>query len=226
MIPTIFQFPAPDYNGIAATQSWTTATGAAVTLNGELSQQLYGTIDPANRYVVLPGIQRTIGIFSTGNLSAVVFYASGLDTNGNVITASFAGASGGSSTASDAFATFTTEFHQLNYLYATAAATSAFTVGTGATGATRWYTADAFATPFAVTLTAVTATAATMTVQNTSDDVNTATAPTTFNHATMVSMTANQQSNFAYPVRYIRAVVSTNSATNATISSLTVQQAG
>ena len=209
-----YSFPAPDYNGIAATQSWTTATGAYVVINGDLSQAVQGTPGQnTNRYAVLPGIQRTIGIFSTGDLSAVVFYASGIDTNGRVVTASFVGASGGGSTASDAFATFTAEFHQVNYLYATAAATSVFTVGTGATGSTRWLQTDTFADPFNMSISVITATNQTVTVQDTPNNPNLTTVPTAFSHATLVTVTANAQSNYAYPVPFTRAIVTTGTAT-------------
>ena len=215
MIPVRISFPAPDYNGIAATQSWTTVTGSFVSLNGDLSQQGGAAIDPVSRFAVMAGIQRTIGVFSTGDLSAVVFLASGVDTNNRVVTASFAGASGGSSTASDAFATFTAEFHRLNYLYSTSAATSVFTVGTGATGSTRFWQPDTYKDPFAVTISVITATAAAVTIQDTPDNPNTSTAPTVFSHATLVTVTANAQSNYAYPVRFTRAIVTTNSATGA-----------
>jgi len=107
-----YSFPAPDYNGIAATQSWTTSTGSYVVINGaDYSQAIQGTTGQnTDRFAVLPGIQRTIGVFSTGNLSSVVFYASGLDTNGRVVTASFVGATGGSNHASNGV-------HCKNFIY-------------------------------------------------------------------------------------------------------------
>lgn len=221
-----YSFPATDYNGIAATQSWTTSTGAYVTINGALSRQIQGTTDPSQRFAVFPGIQRTIGVFSTGNLSAVVFYASGIDTNGRVATASFIGASGGSSSATDSFATFTTEFHQVNYIYATSAATSAFTVGTGATGVTRWTTMDGFKSPFAVAVSVITATGQSVTVQDTPQNPNTVTSPTVFNHATLVTVTANQQSNYAYPVSFVRAAVTTATGDGGSGVTFALQQAG
>lgn len=221
-----YTYPGPDYNAIAATQSWTTATGSYVVINGDLSLAIQRTPGQnADRYAVMPGIQRTIGIFSTGNLSAVVFLASGIDTNGRVVTASFVGPSGGSSTASDAFATFTAEFHQVNYLYATAAATSAFTVGTGATGATRWTTMDGFSTPFNVALTVITTTGVTVNVQDTPNNPNVATSPTVFAHATLQTVVANQQSNYAYPVSFVRATFSATGA-GSSAANFILQQAG
>jgi hypothetical protein len=221
-----YSYPAPDYNAIAATQSWTTATGSYVVINGDVSQAIQGTPGQnTDRYAVLPGIQRTIGVFSTGNLSSVVFYASGLDTNGRVVTASFVGATGGSSTASDSFATFTAEFHQVNYIYATSAATSAFTIGTGATGSTRWVMTDKFKNPFNMSISVITATIAAITVQDTPQDPNTSTAPVTFNHSTLATVTVSAQSNYAYPVNFTRAIVTTNTASGVG-SSVTFQQAG
>lgn len=221
-----YSFPAPDYNGIAATQSWTTSTGSYVVLNGDLSQQIQGTFDPASRYAEMPGIQRSIGVFSTGNLSAVVFYASGVDARGAVVTASFAGPSGGSAgTASDCFATFTVEINRVNYMYATSAATSVFTVGTGATGSTRWDTMDTYKTPFNVSLSVITATIAAVTIQDTPNNPNTTSAPTVFSHSTLATVTVSAQSNYAYPVSFVRGVVTTNTASG-TGSTIVIQQAG
>lgn len=229
MRPVSFSYPGADYNAIAATQSWTTSTGAQVILNGDLTRQNSSvTVDPTQRFAIFPGIQRTIGIFSTGQLQTVVFYASGLDTAGNVVTASFVGPSGGSSSATDAFATFTAEFSRVNYIYATAAATSAFTVGTGATGSTRWFEADGFQAPFNVTVSVITATGLAVTIQDTPNDPNTSTSPTAFSHATLVTVTANQQSNYSYPVRFIRGIVTTGTGAvqTSTSAQIQIQQAG
>ena len=220
-----FSYPAADYNAIAATQNITTTTGGYVRLNGDLAFYPAGVLGQNATWAVMPGIQRTIGVFSTGDISTVVFFASGVDTNGRVVTASFAGASGGSSAASDSFATFTTEIHQVNALFCTSAATSMFTAGTGATGSTRWVMMDQWKNPFAVTVGIITATIASVTIQDTPDDPNVATSPTVFNHATLVTITANQQSNYAYPVRFIRGVVTTNTASGVT-STINIQQAG
>lgn len=219
-----FSYPAADYNSIAATQSILTSTGAYVVINGDLSNYLSQMNQAGGFQATLPGIQRTIGIFSTGNLSAVVFYASGVDTNGRVVTASFAGASGGSSAATDAFATMTAEFHIVNCFFSTAAATSMFTVGTGATGSTRWFQVDNFVSPVNIGGTIDTATHATVTPQNTADNPNTSTAPTTFNHATG-AVTADTQFSYTTPVSFVRYIVSTNSATGAAVT-LQWNQAG
>jgi len=225
MRQTTFIFPAPDYNGIAATQNITTATGGYAVLNGDLTNYPQALNQSGGVRAAFPGIQRTIGVFSTGNLSAVVFYASGLDLRGAVITASFAGATGGSSAATDSFATFTAEFHVLNSFSCTSAATSNFTIGTGATGATNWKQMDGFIAPFNVTVSVVTATAAAVTIQDTPGNPNTASSPTVFSHATLVSVTANQQSNYTSPVQWVRGIVSTNSATGVG-STIYIQQSG
>lgn len=222
-----FSYGPFDTNAIAATQSWTTATGAYVVINGvDYSQQVQGTVDPASRYAVIPGVQRTIGVFSTGNLSAVVFYASGVDTTGRVVTASFAGASGGSSTASDSFATFSgVEFHRINYIYATSAATSAFTVGVGATGSTRWFQTSNWADPVNIGVTVVTSTGRAVTLQNTANDPNVSTSPTTFDHATG-SLTANTQTSYTVPVSFVRAIVTTATGGGSGNTQIMFNQAG
>ena len=224
-----FSYPAGDANALAATQQILTTTGGYVALNGDYAFYRPGTQGQVPLYAVMPnGIQRTIGIFSTGQLQAVVFFASGLDTNGRVVTASFAGASGGSSTASDAFATFTAEFAQVNALFCTAAATSAFTAGVGATGSTRWVMMDPWKTPFNVTVAVITATGRAVTIQDTPNDPNLTSSPAVFSHATLVTVTANQESNYAFPVRFVRGIVTTG--TSALLASSTteilIQQAG
>jgi hypothetical protein len=225
MRPVTYSYPTAVFNAVAATQSWTTSTGSYVVLNGSLTQQVQGTVDGSQRYAVLPGIQRTIGIFSTGNLSAVVFYASGTDTRGQVVTASFAGPSGGSSTASDAFATFTSEFNQINYLYATAAATSAFTVGVGATGSTRWTMTDYYIAPFAMTVAVNTASSLPVTVQDTPQNANEVAPTQIFNHSTLATVTTSAESNYAFPARFVRAIFTpTGTATGA--GTVTFIQAG
>ena len=224
MRQTTFIFPAPDYNGIAATQNITTATGGYAVLNGDLTNYAWAQNQSGAVRAAFPGIQRTIGVFSTGNLSAVVFYASGLDLRGAVITASFAGATGGSSLASQAFATFTVEFHVLNSFSCTSAATSNFTIGTGATGCTNWTETDTFINPFSIQGTVVTPTAAAVTPQNTVGNPNTSSSPTTFDHATG-SLTANTQFQYSAPVPFVRYIVTTNSATGAG-STLSYQQSG
>lgn len=224
MRPVIFSFPAPAYNGIAATQNITTVTGGYVTLNGSLTNYPQALNQSGGVRATFPGIQRTIGVFSTGNLSAVIFYASGLDLRGAVITASFAGATGGSSSATDAFATANVEFAVVNCLFTTAAATSLFTAGTGATGCTNWVQTDGFIAPFNVAGTVVTGTIAAVTPQSTAGNPNTSSAPTVFNHATG-TVTANTQFSYTTPVPWVRFVVSTNTASGAG-STLTYQQSG
>lgn len=207
MRPVTYSYPTTLYNGYAATQSWTTATGSYVVLNGAYTQQVQGTVDPSQRFAVLPGIQRTFGIFSTGNLSSVVFYASGVDARGAVVTASFIGPSGGSAgTASDCFATVPTEISRINYVFATVAATSPFTFGFGATGSTRWTQTDYFVSPFAMTVAVNTATSLPVTIQDTPDDANTAAPTNIFAHSTLATVTVSAESNYAFPARFVRAI--------------------
>lgn len=216
MRPVTYSYPTQTFTAVAAAQSWTSATGSYVVLNGSLSQQVQGTSDLDQRFALFPGIQRTIGIFSTGNLSAVVFYASGTDTRGQVVTASFIGPSGGSSTASDAFATMTAEFNKVNYIYATSIASSSFSVGVGATGSTRWTMTDYFVAPFAMTVAVNTATSLPITVQDTPQNANEVAPTQTFNHSTLATVTVSAESNYAFPARFVRAIFTpTGTATGA-----------
>lgn len=228
MKPTIFSFPASNFNAIAATQTATAVAGGTIVINGasrDFTQLQTGVFSATPG----GGIQRTLGVFSTGNMATIVFYASGLDLRGVAVSASYVGPSGGSSTATDAFATFSTggnfEFARVNTITCTVSATMTFTVGWGATGSTNFVQMDSFKNPFSVGVAVVTATIASVTIQDTPSNPNTTSNPTVFNHSTLAGVVANQESNYAFPVRYVRGIVSTNSATGVG-STITIIQSG
>lgn len=211
-----FTYPIPVVNSVAATQT-TTASNTAIVLNGSLSNianiaNLYGG------YVAQatpgPGIQRTVTITSTGNISTSTFTITGFDLRATgLLSTTVTGPN-------NATATSGTEFARVLSITPGTLASSNFTVGFGATGSTQWVTPNRFANPFNMSLTVVTVTSAPVTLQDTPDDVQTNPSPTIFNHATLAGVTVNQESNYAFPVRYTRAVfLATAAATGSAVVS-------
>lgn len=218
MRPVIYQFSAPSVNSICATQT-TTATDQRLQINGSLRD--YSALDyQVQQAFVGSGIQRTITVTSTGNISTSTITITGYDTQGTLLSTSVTGPN--NSTASTV-----TEFMQVVQVSVGTLATSPLTVGTGAIGSTRWIQTDTFKTPFAVTVAAnIVATTVVATVQDTPGDPNSSSFATTmiFNHPTLASISASAESNYAYPARFIRSIVSGMTASSS--YTFTAVQAG
>ena len=165
MRPVIFSFPTQTANGVCATQT-TTATDQSLVLNGSLSNFNAGVTPFA--VTVAPGIQRTLTITSTGNISTATFTITGIDTSGYAVSTTLTGPNA-------ATATTVAEFFKVTSISAGTIATSAFTVGVGVTGTSRWAVVDTFQNPVAVTvaITMNTATTSLVTIQRTFDPVST-----------------------------------------------------
>lgn len=225
MRPIVFSYPTQTAVEVCATQT-TTATSEALILNGGLSNfPLKGTqgYSPA---VTLPGIQRTVMISCTGNISTSTFTVSGFDTRGVAITTSIAGPTGTLIPTVTAY-----EFNKVTSVSVGTFASIPFTVGVGATGSSNWIRNNVYANPFNMTISVVnTGTSPAVTVQDTPNDVNTTASPSVFSHATLVSVVTSQESNYAYPVNYVRAIfVATNAAATSSaqaIPQITFIQAG
>jgi len=223
--PIVFSYPTQTAVEVCATQT-TTATSEALILNGGLSNfPLKGTqgYSPA---VTLPGIQRTVMISCTGNISTSTFTVSGFDTRGVAITTSIAGPTGTLIPTVTAY-----EFNKVTSVSVGTFASIPFTVGVGATGSSNWIRNNVYANPFNMTISVVnTGTSPAVTVQDTPNDVNTTASPSVFSHATLVSVVTSQESNYAYPVNYVRAIfVATNAAATSSaqaIPQITFIQAG
>jgi len=202
MRPAQFTFTAPSVNAICATQT-TTATSQAVAINGSLRD--YSALDyQVQRAVVGAGIQRTITITSTGNISTSTISISGVTVNGVSLTTTVTGPN-------NTTASTTTEFAVVTAVSVGTIATTAFTIGTGSIGTTNWVQTDTFKTPFAVTVACnITATTTIASVQDTPGDVNDSAFATTmiFTHPTMSAISVSAESNYAYPARFIRSIVS------------------
>lgn len=219
MRPIVFSYPTETANEVCATQT-TTATDQALILNGTLANRTqylqYGAVPRA----VFPGIQRTVQISSTGNISTSTFTITGRDIRGVAFTTTLAGPTG------TVIPTHTTqEFNQVTAISVGTLASVSFTVGVGATGSSNPVEMNTFGNPFNAAITVVTGTSQPITIQDTQDNANdTSVTPTWFNHATLVTVTVNQESNYAFPVRYIRAIFTATAVAAATSSATTAGQ--
>ena len=223
MPPVQIIFPGTSANSIAATQSITATANGFVILNGGLAP--VGNLTPSAstptnssnvKPVTLAGIARTVNVFATFSATAIIFTVGGYDLNNNFITATFNGASGGAATATSPNTLATSngvDFHIVSFVQASASV-GPISVGTGATGETNWRVMDYYKCPFNVTVGGkLTATTTTYSILDTPDNVQTATAPTTFTNAVINGIaTTSLESNYAYPVNAIRGIVTSNSA--------------
>lgn len=211
-----YSFPTETAVEVCATQT-TTASSAALLINGGLSNIAQLNSPGYIPVAVFPGIQRSVQISSTGNISTSTFTISGYDLRATgLLSTTVAGPTG------TLIPTHTTiEFNQVTAVSVGTLASIPFTIGVGATGSTNWVTCDTFKTPFNMTVGVITGTSQPVTVQDTPNNPNFTSSPTTFNHATLVTVTVNQESNYAYPVAFTRAVFTATAVAAATSSATT-----
>ena len=169
MRPVIFSFPTQTVNGVCATQT-TTATDQSLVLNGSLSNFNAGVTPFA--VTVAPGLQRTLTVTSTGNISTATFTITGIDTSGYAVSTTLTGPN-------NTTATTVAEFFKVTAISVGTIATSAFTVGVGITGTSRWAVVDTFQNPVVVSvaITMNTATTSLVSIQHTFDPISTTTTP-------------------------------------------------
>jgi hypothetical protein len=122
---------------------------------------------------VAPGIQRSITLTSTGNISSSTFTISGIDTSGYAVSTTLTGPNNGT-------ATTVAEFFKVTAISVGTIATSAFTAGVGITGTSRWVVIDNYQNPVitSVAITMNTATTSLVSIQHTFDPISTTTTPT------------------------------------------------
>ena len=212
MRPVTYTFATITQVEICATNA-TAASGASLVLNGGFSN--YASINGAGYAprVALPGIARPVAIYCTGNISTSTFSITGFDIRGIGVSTTFAGPTG------TAIPTKTTqEFAVVTGVsLGNTLASSPFTVGFGPSGSTNWVTSDMYPAPFAMTVAVMPgATSGPITIQDTPDDANAAAPTNIFNHSTLATVTTNTESNYAFPARFVRAILTaTSSATGA-----------
>ena len=186
MRPVIFSFPTQTVNSVCATQT-TTATDQSLVLNGSLSNFNAGVTPFA--VTVAPGIQRTITLTSTGNISSSTFTISGIDTSGYAVSTTLTGPN-------NATATTVAEFFKVTAISVGTIATSAFTAGVGITGTSRWAMVDTFQNPVVVTVAINTVTSAPVSIQHTFDPISTSTSPMIIAATGLTSITTS--TNLSY----------------------------
>lgn len=169
MRPTRFSFPAMDASAICASQ--TTAGSGSLVINGTLLD-LPATAQAVTR-VILPGIQRTLRIASTADLSAVLFTITGKNLKKETVTEAILGPT----PAVNGYVDTTNEFNQVDSITVNGAVATAVTVGTGPRGRTNWVRIDDFENPMSVGLMAAMSSAIVLNAEATFDDVNSVATP-------------------------------------------------
>ena len=206
MRPVIFSFPTQTVNGVCATQT-TTATDQSLVLNGSLSNFNAGVTPFA--VTVAPGIQRTLTITSTGNISTATFTITGIDTSGYAVSTTLTGPN-------NATATTVAEFFKVTAISVGTIATSAFTVGVGITGTSRWAMVDTFQNPVVVTVAINTVTSAPVSIQHTFDPISTSTSPMIISATGLTTITTATNLSYSENATAYRAIfVATGTATGA-----------
>jgi len=153
-------------------------------------------------------VQRVLTLTSASNLSGINFVFTGTDASGNVVTETLAGPNANTVTTTNQYLINTNKLT----IVPNGTSASTLTVGVGAAGSTRWVGSNLHISPFNVTVAIVVLSGTvSVTVQDTPDEVNAnavegTSAPNTFNHPTLATLTASAESNYAFPARYIRAV--------------------
>lgn len=217
MRPVTFSFPTETAAEVCATQT-TTATSQALILNGGLSN--IGQLNsPAGGYVpqvVFPGIQRTVQISSTGNISTSTFTFAGFDIRGVAIATSIAGPTG------TVIPTKTvSEFNRVTSVSVGTLASVPFTIGGGATGSTNWVHPNSFVSPFSMNISITTGTSQPVMIQDTPDDASAAAPTNIFTNLNFATVVTSTQSAYTTPVNYVRAIFTATLVSAATSSAST-----
>lgn len=220
--PIQITFPAASANAICLSQ--TTAGATPLIINGAL-KDLAATMQQVTRAVMGAGIQRTVSLtVAVANLSGINFTIVGTDVNGAAVTEVLAGPSNNT--------VYTTAlYNTVTSITPDAAVGTAITAGSGTTGQTKWLMTNVNISPTNLSVSVDITATANVTVQDTPEDLQ-ATAPSStyppstaiFNHATLAAVTGSAQGNYAYPPRYVRAIMNSSSGSGA--FTLTVIQAG
>lgn len=206
MRPVIFSFPTQTVNGVCATQT-TTATDQLLVLNGSLSNFNAGVTPFA--VTVAPGLQRTLTVTSTGNISTATFTITGIDTSGYAVSTTLTGPNATT-------ATTVAEFFKVTAISVGTLASSSFTVGVGATGTSRWAVVDTFQNPVAVSIAISTVSSAPVSIQHTFDPISTATSPTVIAATGLTGVTTSTNLNYFENATAYRAIfIATGTATGA-----------
>lgn len=214
MRPVQFVFSAAVTTAVALAQ--TTAGAASLTLNGTLvtpiqpGKAAYAAFDA--------GVNRTVSLTSTGDLSGIQITINGFDTNNVAVTQTRAGPNNNT-------VETTALFNRVTSVTTPSALGTAMSVGSGTTGATNWFAVDYFVNPTNIGLWLQVTATLSATVQMTPDAfMQTTVAPHAFAHAYLTAVTADAASALNYPAQGIRALINSSSGSGALV--FTIIQAG
>lgn len=167
MQPIAFTFPAAVTTAIAAAQ--TVAANVGMIINGTLLD-LPSTMSGTRRAKLGAGINRTVSLTSTGNISGVNFVIVGLNSDGAAVTETRAGPNNNTVETTALFNTVTS-------ITPNGTVGTATSAGSGTTGATGWVVHDSYQAPFNVSVVVDATATVSYTVQYTNDDVFTVASP-------------------------------------------------
>lgn len=213
MKPARYSFPKADTAAICAAQ--TLGAAGALTINGTLVDQVALNSPMATRRVFLNGIQRTVSISSTGDLTGVNFTITGKDSNGAVVTETRAGPN-------NSTVETTAQFQEITSVTVNGAVGTAVTLGTGSVGATQWFKTDYFRNPVNFGLYVDLTSTANVTVQYTPDPLDQVHYTNAVTNLSAITASADQA--FNEPCEGVRAVMNSSSGNGA--FTFTVIQSG
>lgn len=215
MRPTKFTFPAMDASAVCASQ--TTAGSGSLVINGTLLD-LAATMQAVTR-VIFPGIQRTLRIASTADLSAVLFTITGKNLKKETVTEAILGPT----PAVNGYVDTTNEFNEVDSITVNGAVATAVTVGTGPKGHTNWVKIDQFKNPQSVGLMAAMASSINLTAEASPDDVNAVSTPSFVVPDDWDGVTTSKMAPLGVPAVAVRARLTASGDGSA---SFTIAQAG
>lgn len=211
MRPHRVTWAIPDRDGIAAAQ--TLGAAGPLTINGALLD-----LDLFNRFgtrraLLGPSIERTVSLYSAGNLSGVDFTITGVDTHGQVVTES--GLAGPNNSTVETTALFAI----VTSIEADGAVGTNVEVGSGSSGTTGVWVPDYHLNPCNISLMVDVVGTVNWDIEHTADDVYAAgykqSAGTWKNHADLAGETASGDGNYAFCPAGIRGVVNSSGADGA-----------
>lgn len=207
-------FVATSATAVAAAQTLTAA--GSLTLNGT-SANTYGPYIGSTRF---DRFNRKLTLTSAGNLSAVNFTITGMDTNNNIVTEVIAGPNATTVTTVNLY-------NRVLSIVASAAVASAITVGNDSIGNSATIPLDVRVAKFIASCAANVTGTINYTLQHTFDnplDPTYANSLTWANcpDAVMVAASTNQSTSYTSPVAAVRFVV--NSSSDGTLNGIVIEE--
>jgi len=201
---------APDRDGICAAQ--TLGAAGALTINGALADLDYYNKTGQRRGLLGSNVERTLSLYSSGDLTGVDFTIVGVDTHGQTVTEVLTGPNN------------TTVYSTKNYASVTSitaddAVGTAVEAGSGTTGTTSLWPVNHKVTPCCISVAASVTGTINWDVEHTFDNVFAAgynqSAGVFFEHEDLTGETASGDGNYAFYPTAIRFKVNSSGADGA-----------